>query len=193
MSSNTRINGIEQVEQALRTLAAYEYDVSGVWEEHNQWLLSLDNYTITELDHTWATQAAEPSTVQDHHEDGEYEVLTAARCFSDRQFTLSPGQRDTLREQHGLTPTKDILISNVVTFKGTNVIRNFTIKSTEHIDPRRRRHVLVEAVVSAAKFFETAAARDKEREEQAVTDDIKAVKKGGTPKTTRGRAMQYFE
>lgn len=214
--SNSRINGIEQIEQALRTLEAYGYDTVPVWAEHNEWLHRLDDHPITDHDSTWATRNEKPGSIDDHFvqilkkpvygddrslgpvswvETREYapELLTSANAFEDRQFELTPGQRDTLREQHGLTPAKTIILSNVVTFPGTNVLRHFTIKSGEHIDPRRRKHVLVEAVVSAAKFFETSAARDKEREEAAVTSDIKAVKKGAAPKTARGAAMKYFE
>ena len=189
---NNRINGIEQVEQALRVLEGYGYDTKPVWAEHNAWLATMDSGEPTAQDYKWAVQH-EPSTVADHHVDGVYEVLTAARCFAGRQYTLSPGQRDVLREQYGLTPTQDVVITNVVVFKGTSLIRHFTLESTEHIDPRRRRHVLVAAVVSAARFFERSAERDKEREEEAEVEDTKRVKKGGKPKTAKGLALQYFE
>jgi hypothetical protein len=190
---NTRINGIEQIETAIRVLASYGYDMSPVRAQHNTWIDSLDRREPTELDSTWASQTS-PSIISEHTNEGVFEVLSAARCFADRQFTLSPGQRETLREQHGLTPTRDVLISNVVTFPGTKVISQFTLRSTEHISEERRRHVLVSAVIyPAATFFETSARRDKEREEEAVETDKKAVKKGAQPKTPKLLAMQYFE
>ena len=192
--SNTRINGIEQVEQALRTLEAYGYNTEPVWAEHNEWLRTLDTRPVTAFDVTWATRNIAPSSVEEHFLGHEPELLRAAVAFEDRHFVLTPGQRDTLRERHGLTPARHVILVNVQTFPQTNVIASFTIKSAEHIDVRRRRHVLVEAVViNAAEFFEQGAARDKEREAELAEADTKRVKKGGEPKTAKGRALVYME
>lgn len=223
MSTNSRINGIEQIEAALRTLEAYGYCTLPLWTEHNDWLASSERSEPTEADYTWAKQGEAPSNIEDHliqilkfplyakdaqrgeppigwREEKKYgfEVLSAANCFSNRQYTLSSGQRDILRSRHGMTPTKDVLIQDVALFKGTNLISQFTLCSTEHIDVRRRRHVLTEVVICpASAFFSQAAARDKEREaEQAEREeatDAKRVKAGKEPISTRAKAMQYFE
>lgn len=219
MSNNQRINGIEHVETALRTLESYGYNTSSVWAEHNEWLKTLDTRNPTELDAVWATRNDKPSSIEEHfiqnlrfpiyaddHQPGDApigwrdekqygpELLTAANCFVDRQFTLTPGMRDTLRERHGLTPAKTVIINHVVTFPGTNIIWQFGIKSAEHIDPRRRKHVLVEAVITpASEFFQVSAARDKEREAEKAQEDAKRVKKGLAPISVKAKALQYFE
>ena len=219
MSTNTRINGIEQIETALRTLESYGYDTASVWAEHNEWLKQRDNRTITDHDIQWATRNEKPPSIEEHfiqmlkfpvyaedrkpgdapitwREERQYgpELLCAANCFIDRQFTLTPGMRDTLRERHGLTPAKTIIVTHAAMFPGTNVIWQFAIKSAEHIDPRRRKHVLVEAVITpAAEFFEVSAARDKEREAKKAQEDEKRVKKGLAPISVRAKALQYFE
>lgn len=165
---NTRINAIEHIEQALRTLEAYEYDTKSVWAEHNAWLQTLDAREPDAEDFAWATQNAAPSSILEHAGDGKFEQLTAGNCFVGRQFTLSSGQRDLLRERHGLTPTREVEITNVTTFKDTNIIWSFSLKSTEHIDPRRRKHVLVETTIApAAHFFKNAAHLDSNSAEQA--------------------------
>jgi hypothetical protein len=194
MSTNSRINGIEQIEAALRTLEAYGYTTLPLWTEHNEWLAESERSEPTEEDAKWAAQHSSPSLLAEHTQDGVFEVLSAARCFSGRQYTLSSGQRDVLRARHGMTPTKDILIRDVALFKGTNLISQFTLCSTEHIDVRRRRHVLTEVVISpASAFFAKAAQLDKEREAEAVEADVKRVKEGKAPISIRAKAMQYFE
>lgn len=217
--NNSRINAIEQIEANLRNLEAYGYNTSHVWAEHNAWLLTLDTRQPTPFDATWATRNEQPSSIEDHfiqllkfpvyanaaqegdapvgwEEKRQYEpeLLRAANAFADRHFTLTPGQRDVLRERHGLTPARHIIIVNVQTFPGTNLIASFTIKSAEHIDPRRRRHVLVEAVIiNAAQFFQLGKARDDEREVAKAETDTKRVKKGEEPRSAKQKALRYFE
>lgn len=190
---NTRINALDQIEGAMRTLESYGYDVSAIWKEHHAYLAEFDTRTPSDHDAKWATRNEAPGALEDHISDGKFEVLTAAEAFQDRQFVLSAGQRDTLRERHGLTPAQTIVLSNAVTFPKTRVLASITIKSAEHIDPRRRRHVLVEAVITnPAEFFEVSAARDKEREAERAKEDVKRVKNGEQPKTAHQRALVYM-
>lgn len=197
MSTPTRINGIEQIETAIKCLEAYGYDLTPVWHEHNEWLKSLDSRAPTEFDATWATRNVEPSSTDQHFEDGKPAVLTAADCFVDRQYMLTPGQRDVLRERHGLTPAQVVIVTHAPTFKGTTILWQLAIKSAEHIDPRRRKHVLVEAVMTpASEFFKAASDRDKEREAEkqaaAEAEDRKRVKKGLEPISVKAKALQYY-
>lgn len=197
MNHSHRINGIEQIETALKCLESYGYDQTVTWAKHNAWLKSLDTCEPTELDAVWATRNQEPSSTDQHFKDGRPAVLTASDCFVDRQYTLSPGQRETLRERHGLTPAQVIIITHAPTFKGTNILSQIAIKSAEHIDPRNRRHVLVEAVLTpASEFFRVSAERDKEREamreKSAEAEDKKRVKKGLEPVSTKAKALQYY-
>lgn len=217
--NHQRINGIEQIEAALRCLESYGYPTAEAWQFHNEWQASMDVRSITDNDVKWASRADKQSSIEDHfvqvlrfpiygpdHQEGDApvgwreerqyapELLTASGCFADRQYQLTSGQRDVLREKHGLTPAKTVIITNVTTFKATNVIASFTIRSAEHIDPRRRRHVLVEAVIApAAQFFEQASMKDKEREAENAREDAVRVGRGESPKTVKQKALQYYE
>ncbi len=219
---NSRLNAIPTIETAMRLLESYGYDTTTLWTEHHSWLAQFDERKPTDHDHKWATRADAPSPIEQHfirelkfpiYADGaipgsppigwrtekEYgpERLSASNAFPDRQFTLSPGQRDVLRTAHGLTPTQVVVLRNVVTFPGTNVLYQITIVSAEHIDPRRRNHVLVSAVINAAEFFEKASERDKEREAARAEADEKAdkkrVAKGESPRSVKRLALTYFE
>lgn len=219
--NNSRINAIEQIEANLRNLEAYGYNTSHIWAEHNAWLLTLDTQQVTEFDKLWATRNVEPTNITEHLAEehtrlvpivhktkrnkivivgmkeekyDDIETLRAATAFPDRQYTLSSGQRTTLKERHGLTPAKVVVLTNVTTYPGTNIIWSLTIKSAEHIDPRRRRHVLVEAVIQpASQFFAAAAEREKEAEIERDEADAKRVKKGEEPRSAKQKALTYFE
>jgi hypothetical protein len=185
----TRINAIAQVETALKTLAAYGYNVTSVWAEHNAWLASLDVRAVTDHDRTWATQLPEPANVADHMAGGTFEVLTAARAHVGRQYTLSPGQREVLRDAYGLTPTETITLIDVELFPSEDVIWSLTLKSNEHIDPKRK-HVLREVVLQpAAAFFESAALKDKAREEDRAERNADA---DGKPRVNRRKSIADF-
>lgn len=198
MSTPTqRINGIEQIETAIKCLEAYGYDATSIWAEHNEWLKSLDSRKPTDFDAQWATRNQAPAPIEQQYQDGIAAVLSAANCFTDRHFTLSPGQRDVLRERHGLTPAQTIIITHAPTFPGTNILWQIAIKSAEHIDSRRRKHVLVEAVITpASEFFKVAADRDKEREAaklaEADAEDKRRVKRGLEPISVKAKALAYY-
>ena len=189
----TRINAIDQIETALRILESQGYDTSSIWAEHNAWLLTLDQQQPTERDHAWARRAPAPSTIDEHFVGGLPEQLTAAKCHAGRQFTLSPGQRDVLRTRFGLTPTKVVEVVNVAVYPNdATLMWSVTLRSAEHVDPRRRKHVLNEVVlVPVSEFFEQAAARDKEREEQA-TEQAEKTGKPTKVKNVTSLALAYL-
>jgi hypothetical protein len=186
----------------LKTLSAYGYDVSAVWAEHNAWLLSLDTRAVTDEDRLWATQLPEPSGMADHFVPvrdatgtivgSEPELLTAARAHVGRQYTLSPGQREVLRDRYGLTPTMVVVAENVELFPTEDVIWSLTLRSVEHVDPVRRRHVLNSVVLSpASAFFRDSAAKDKAREDDKA-EKAEASGKAKKPTKVRDIAAEYI-
>ena len=179
----------ENIETALHLLTAKGFDTKALWLAHNARLHDDGKREPTEHDEKWATRAAEPTPIAEHlmeeHvsmfritlDDGRQvfikqttidpEILTAANCFPDRQYTLSPGQREVLRERYGLQLSKVMIVTNVEMFPGTNIIASFRLEAGRHIDPRNKGAVLVKAVVRpAADFFEAGAKREKEAEER---------------------------
>lgn len=204
---NTRINSIVQIETAFKLLASQGYSpeaLSTLWAEHAVWLNSLDARAITDLDHQWATQLPEPASVEDHwvperNAAGDIigkrpEDLTAARCHVGRQYSLTPGQREILRERYGLTPTMVVQAVNVELFPGPDdVIWSITLKSVEHVDPRRRRHVLNEVVLQpASAFFRDAAAIDAARALDAEARKLDRKPREAKVPAPKSMALSYL-
>lgn len=185
----TRINAVESIERALHVLTSHGYATAALWAEHNHWLETVDLGPITEDDRHWATQLPEPSSIEQHVANGTFEVLSAARCHVGRHYTLSPGQREVIREIAEMTPTKEVIVTNVTLFPDEDVIRSFTIRSTEHIDPRRR-HVAREVVITPAwKFFASAATKDKEREERNAAAEAARLGEPKAPKVPKAQSI----
>lgn len=185
----TRINAVPQIERALHLLTTMGYDTGELWREHNMWLALYDERKPTARDVAWAKRNAAPAELT-----AELPTLSAAQCFGDRQFLLTPGQRDILRDKFGLTPTKVVVVQNVALFKDSVLVSGFTLKSAEHVDPRLRTKVLNSVYIhNAAEFFELGHLKDKEREAAREEADAEKVKAGGRPRTAKNLALQYIE
>jgi hypothetical protein len=181
-----RINALAQIETALRCLTSYGYETTALWKEHHDWLQSTELREPTDNDRRWAQRAAEPSATADHFRDSLPEPLSAAQCWQGRQYTLTPGQRAYLRDRYGLTPTRVVELTEVGLFRATNIVHTFVLKSAEHVDEQRRRHVLnAVCITNAAEFFARAAQLDKQREDDATA----SATKESTPKMSKRMSM----
>lgn len=145
-----RLNRVASIESALLKLHSHGFDVKALWAEHRKRLAKLDVTELTDEDHTWATVGAKVP-LSEHWENP---LLRASRLVVGRQFTLTPGQRSVLRNRTGLTPTEKIEVTAMVMYPGTQVVFSMTLRSCLHVDPRLRKHLLVETVLQpAAEFF----------------------------------------
>lgn len=192
----TRINMVEKIETALKLLTSQGYDVQSAWSEHNTWLQTHGVPLPDLVDETWARNIGpERLSSMDDHFTGTFgfETLNAWTVSQGRQYTLTPGQREYLRERYGLTPTAQVYVDNVGFFKGSSLIYSLTLRSTEHIDPSRRRVLNAAVLAPASHFFRDSAMLDKAREDEKVSADAEAAKKTGkAPKLPSNIALQYL-
>jgi hypothetical protein len=116
-----------------------------------------------------------------------------------RIFTLTPAQRSVLADRYGMTPTTEVVVSEVDVWPADpTCVRSITLKSTEHV-PEHRRHVLsacvIEDWVSFCTAVETSEANQailKERERLSARLDRlwdRAVKSGHTPSIKPGKIL----
>lgn len=195
---NTRINTLEDIEKALRLLTAQGYETSGLWAEHQAYLKSLDSpQEITDDVRKYATRAEGDTSIEDHFADGQPEVLNISHITAGHQYTLSPGQRDVLRERYGLTPTTTIVVEDLGFYMGegqlTNYVSSITIRSVVHTDPRVRTRVLNSVVLHPAwQFFRDASIKDKAREDEKAEQAVLKGEKVPKVKSPTSLALQYI-
>lgn len=116
-----------------------------------------------------------------------------------RIFTLTSAQRGILAERYGMTPTTEVVVTEVDVWPAdTTCVRSITIKSTEHI-PDTRKHILSACVIDDWVAFctavDTRAANDlviKERERLSARLDRlwdRAERAGVTPTIKPGKIL----
>lgn len=116
-----------------------------------------------------------------------------------RIFTLTPAQRSVLAERYGMTPTTEVVVSEIDVWPAApTCVRSLTLRSTEHV-PEHRRHILSACVitdwVNFCRAVETRTANDlviKERERLSARLDRlwdRAAKSGVTPTIKPGKIL----
>jgi hypothetical protein len=149
----------EKSQSALRTLEALGFDVKEQWRELTLRQEAQDRGTPTADDARYELPLVAPST--ESHLKGGNEVLDPSRLWNGMSYTLSPGMRGILRDLYELTPTQTVTVAWVEPWPGTRHPYRMCLRSDEHVDPRRRKHVLTQVVVNeVGKFFRMSAERD---------------------------------
>lgn len=180
----------ERIETTLRYLESHGLPVGPLWAEHARRIDGLDTETPTEFDKRYELPVDRP-TIPEHFNGKTPQTLTAGHAWVGYSYSLTAGQRAWLRDNYGLTPTATITLLEIVRWPGTRHPRLLHLRSDLHVDPRHRRHVLVNAVIrTPGKFFAESAARDAELEAAKLKEDLEREAKGEKPKTiTRKRTV----
>lgn len=185
----------ERVEATFRWLESVGLSTESLWTQHADLLASADSESPSEFDVRYELPVDRP-TVLEHFDGKQPQVLSVGHLWAGYSYSLTPGQRAWLRDNYGMTPTQTITVLEVSAWPGTRHPRYLHIKSDFHVDPRNRRHVLVNAVIrQPGKFFTESAARDAELE--AAREKAAAEREESTPKakrTTKATTVEeYFK
>lgn len=152
----------DRIETALRYLESHGLPVGPLWTEHDARIRALNTAEATDLDRKYELPVDRP-TIPEHFLNGRPQVLDASHAWPGYSYSLSPGQRDWLRSNYGLTPTMTVTLITITRWPGTRHPQMMHLRSDIHIDPRHRKHVLVDAVIrEPGRFFTESAARDAE-------------------------------
>lgn len=104
-----------------------------------------------------------PPGIASHFEGKNPEVLSAATLWKGYHYTLTAGMRRWFREHTALTPSRTVTVAWVETWPGTSHPRSFKVVSDVHVDPKNRKHTLIEWVVKdVGRFFQTCTQYDEE-------------------------------
>lgn len=177
----------DRIEGALRYLETHGLPVGPLWTAHSDRLAAFDSETPSDFDKRYELPVDRP-TIPEHFQSGRPQILSAGHIWPGYSYSLSPGQRAWLKENYGLTPTMTVTVYEAAVWPGTRHPRVIKLRSDIHVDPRARKHVLIDAVIrQPGKFFQESAARDAELEAAKVRAEAEAEargeKKSRAPKT----------
>lgn len=142
---------IDQIETYIKYLDSQGLDMKPVWAQFREMVERERAAKPDTLDLQYVCPCV-PPVISEHIWRGQKQVLSPTNLFKGYSYTLSPGQRQWLRDNYGMTPTETVTILDLGLWPG-NHPRTITIRSDEHVDPKRR-HVLVKATIGKpGKFF----------------------------------------
>lgn len=156
-----------------------------VWVAHTAFVESLNSESITDYDSRY-TVPTNPPTMPEHFDGSVPQVLSPGHAWPGYSYSLTPGQRAWLRDNYALTPTKTVTVLELTCWPGTQHPRMIHLRSDLHVDPRNRRHVLVNAVIrTPGKFFTESAARDAELEAEKLKESAEKEARGEKTRPVR--------
>jgi hypothetical protein len=175
---NNQISKYEQTEFHLKGLERLGYEVKNLWRELEARRVREEEGEVPgDLARRYSVPTQCPPT-EEHMVEGRPQVLKPEVMWVGHHYTLTPGQREWLRNFAGLTPTVTVTIGWLEVWKGTQHPKAFKMVSDVHVDPKHRRHVLTELVIrDAGRFFFEAGELDREREEAKVKEGKEKVQK----------------
>jgi hypothetical protein len=172
---------VKQIRTALETLARYKLPCQGVADAFER-MLEEARVKPSEADQRWPLTP--PEYVGEHLALGDDRPTLSCRLVAGRSYSLSPGQRDYVRDRFNMTPAKLVKVIEVAVFPGTQLIRMVRLVSEEHVDPRRRRMMTKFTIDRWGEFCDQAKANDDARRESTAVedDDDDQPAKPGKPK-----------
>ena len=193
--------GLRAINGAIRTLGEWGLPTRLVMEALDE-RLEEQRVQPTEVDRLWplarrisitehlvpnvkevVTSAAGVDVVLSHGSDRERPTLSC-RMQVGMAYSLTPGQRDVIRDRFNMTPAPLVEVIECAMYEDGVHIRRVTLKSCEHVDPRRRAMMTKFSIDAWGQFCADAKQRDADREEakaggpdeSEATGDRKTVK-----------------
>jgi hypothetical protein len=208
---NTPIDGeaLVKINEAVGVLNDYGYNTARVME----WLagrLEEQRVQPTEVDRLWplagkvsitehlvpnvkeiVKSASGVDVVLSHGSAAERPTLSC-RLQVGMAYSLTPGQRDVIRDRFHMTPAPLVEVIECAMYADNVHIRRVTLKSCEHVDPRRRAVMTKFSIDEWGQFCADAKRRDIDREEAKEKLQSESEASGdGTGKTVKpGKAAK---
>lgn len=174
--------GLRAINGAIRTLGEWGLPTRIVMEALDE-RLEEQRVQPTEVDRMWplagrvsitehlvpnvkeiVTSASGMDVVLSHGGDRERPTLSC-RMRVGMAYSLTPGQRDVIRDRFNMTPAPLVEVIECAMYSDNIHIRRVTLKSCEHVDPRRRAMMTKFSIDAWGQFCADAKQRDADREE----------------------------
>lgn len=196
--------GLRAINGAIRTLGEWGLPTRLVMEALDE-RLEEQRVQPTEVDRLWplarrvgitehlvpnvkevVTSASGVDVVLSHGSAAERPTLSC-RMQVGMAYSLTPGQRDVIRDRFNMTPAPLVEVIECAMYEDGVHIRRVTLKSCEHVDPRRRAMMTKFSIDAWGQFCADAKQRDADREEAKAggPDESEAPGNGKTVKPVK--------
>lgn len=176
--------GLRAINGAIRTLGEWGLPTRLVMEALDD-RLEEQRVQPTEVDRLWPWAGKGKMSITEHLVPNVKEVVTSAsgvdvvlshgsaaerptlscRLQVGMAYSLTPGQRDVIRDRFNMTPAPLVEVLECAMYEDNVHIRRVTLKSCEHVDPRRRAMMTKFSIDAWGQFCADAKQRDADREE----------------------------
>ena len=171
-----------KINEAVGVLNDYGYNTANImqWLAHRMeeqraqptavdrlWPWAGQAQSITEHLVPNATELVKSSagTVVKHTHGNAERPTLSCRLQVGRAYELTPGQRDGIRGRFNMTPGPLVEVIELAMYADGVHIRRVTLKSVEHVDPRRRALMTKFSIDAWGQFCADAKQRDLDRAE----------------------------
>lgn len=142
----------------------------------------------SEADLRWPVEPQD--TVTDHlavDPTSDARPPLSCRLVVGRQYSLTPAQRDVIRDWFDMTPAPTVKVVAVSMYAGTQAVKHVHIVSCEHVDPRRRAMLTQFSITSWGEFCDKVRQREIERMEEVTGKPEKPTKTAKVAKPTKAQ------
>ena len=125
----------------------------------------------SEADLRWLVEPAD--TVTDHLAvDAANDARPALSCklVVGRQYSLTPAQRDVVRDWYDMTPAPTVKVASIALHEGTQAVKSVLVVSCEHVDPRRKAMLTQFSITKWGTFCDKVRQREHERAEELLAE-----------------------
>ena len=172
-------NDTQRIVEAVNVLTHYGLPTRLVVEDY---LAKLSEQRRQPSDDDLRWQRVEATPIADHISVGNDRPTLDSSAVVGRLYSLTPGQRDFIRDTYNMTPTKLVEVLEVAVFhENPRCIRRVILRSTDHIaDPRRTKVINKLVIDHWGHFMSTAKANDDRRRDEAEAKEVTSPKDKAT-------------
>jgi len=169
----------------MEMLTAVPTEVDRLWPWAGKGKVSITEHLVPNVKEI-VTSASGVDVVLSHGSAAERPTLSC-RLQVGMAYSLTPGQRDVIRDRFHMTPAPLVEVIECAMYADNIHIRRVTLKSCEHVDPRRRGVMTKFSIDEWGQFCADAKRRDIDREEakEKAQSESEAPDAGKTTKTAK--------
>lgn len=147
-------------QQAARHLSVLGINVSSITTQIEE---AREDYNAQPATEDRLFPWVKPDAITEHLLPGGRRTVLTSAIGVGREYELSPGQRDYMRNHYGMTPAQTVEVTTFELYADGKHIKSVRFRSAEHIDPQRRHVIRAFAIHNWGRFMTEAKKLDEDR------------------------------